>query len=51
MPIYNKADLKYIYNVIREITDLIDINDNPKLIVTKITQFQLVQEKRLNLIS
>ena len=33
----NKADLKYIYNVIREITDLIDINDNPKLIVTKST--------------
>ena len=33
----NKADLKYIYNVIREIADLIDINDNPKLIVTKST--------------
>ena len=33
----NKADLKYVYNVIREITDLIDINDNPKLIVTKST--------------
>ena len=33
----NKADLKYIYDVIREIADLIDINDNPKLIVTKST--------------
>ena len=36
-PNNNKADLKYVYNVIREIADLIDINDNPKLIVTKST--------------
>ena len=36
-PNNNKADLKYVYNVIREITDLIDIKDSPKLIVTKST--------------
>ena len=33
----NKADLKYIYDVIREIADLIELNDNPKLLVTKST--------------
>jgi UDPglucose 6-dehydrogenase len=36
-PNNNKADLKYVYNVIREIADLIDIKDRPKLIVTKST--------------
>ena len=36
-PNNNKADLKYVYNVIREIADLIDIKDSPKLIVTKST--------------
>jgi len=36
-PNNNKADLKYVYNVIREITDLIDTKDSPKLIVTKST--------------
>ena len=33
----NKADLKYIYQVAKEIADLIDLNDKPKLIVTKST--------------
>ena len=33
----NKADLKYIYDVIREIADLIELNDNPKLLVIKST--------------
>jgi len=36
-PNSNNADLKYVYNVIREIADLIDIKDSPKLIVTKST--------------
>jgi len=36
-PNSNNADLKYVYDVIREIADLIDIKDNPKLIVTKST--------------
>ena len=33
----NKADLKYIFQVAKEIADLIDLNDKPKLIVTKST--------------
>jgi len=33
----NKADLKYVYDVIREIADLIELNDNPKLLITKST--------------
>ena len=36
-PNSNNADLKYVYDVIREIADLIDIKDSPKLIVTKST--------------
>ena len=36
-PKNNKADLIYVYDVVKEIADLIDINDNPKLIVTKST--------------
>ena len=36
-PKNNKADLKYVYDVVKEIADLIDINDTPKLIVTKST--------------
>ena len=36
-PNSNNADLKYVYNVIREIADLIDIKDSPKLIVIKST--------------
>ena len=33
----NKADLKYVFQVAKEIADLIDLNDKPKLIVTKST--------------
>ncbi len=33
----NKADLKYIYEVAKEIAELINLNDKPKLIVTKST--------------
>ena len=33
----NKADLKYVFQVAEEIADLIDLNDKPKLIVTKST--------------
>lgn len=33
----NKADLKYIYEVAEEIAELINIEDKPKLIVTKST--------------
>ena len=36
-PNNNKADLKYVYDVIREIADLINVADSPKLIVTKST--------------
>jgi UDPglucose 6-dehydrogenase len=36
-PKNNKADLRYVFDVAREIADLIDLNDSPKLIVTKST--------------
>ena len=36
-PKSNKADLRYVFDVVREISDLIDLNDPPKLIVTKST--------------
>ena len=33
----NKADLKYIFEVTKEVADLIELEDKPKLIVTKST--------------
>ena len=33
----NKADLKYIFEVAKEVADLIELEDKPKLIVTKST--------------
>jgi UDPglucose 6-dehydrogenase len=36
-PNNNKADLKYVFEVAREIADLIDLTDKPKVIVTKST--------------
>ena len=36
-PNNNKADLKYVFDVAKEVADLIDVTDKPKLIVTKST--------------
>ena len=36
-PNNNKADLKYVFDVAKEVADLIDLADKPKLIVTKST--------------